>query len=67
MKTSTRGLPSIDFEGVMVDPKRGCYVCPFRCGRQDYPTPKWKTEKGFRKHMGECPQRPSRVQKEAKE
>lgn len=34
-------------------------MCPFNCHRSDYPKPTWKTEKGFRKHMAECPKRPS--------
>ena len=49
--------------------KTGYYRCPFGCGRKDYPAPKWKTEKGFMKHLNECYYRPSAVEKrnEAKE
>lgn len=54
-------LPNIEFEGQIVKPKNGVYRCPFRCGKSDYPKPTWKTEKGFRKHMEQCPARPSLI------
>ena len=56
-------LPIIEFEGVEVKPTRVGYKCPFKCGRSDYPQPKWKTEQGFRKHMNECSKRPSLVKR----
>jgi hypothetical protein len=52
----------IEFDGKIVKPdKRGFYRCPFRCGSPNYPQPKWKTEKGFRKHMSKCPNSPSQL------
>ena len=52
--------PIIEFEGEKVKPnKQGYYKCPFKCGDPRYPEKKWKTEKGFRKHMEKCPNRPS--------
>lgn len=59
--TSRESLP-VDFEGHLVKPgKRGEYRCPFACGDARYPARRWKTEAGFRKHMGECGSRPSAV------
>ena len=56
----------IDFEGKLVKPdKKGTYKCPYKCGRSDYPQPSWKTEAGFRKHMGECGKRPSLLKRRA--
>lgn len=57
-------LPAVDFDGIRVQANHGYYLCPFRCGRQDYPARKWKTENGFRMHMTECPRRPSLIQKQ---
>ena len=54
-------LPAIEFEGEAVKPIGGVYRCPFKCGDKRYPAPKWKTERGFRKHMTECWMRPSEV------
>src|SRR5215203_1704527 len=48
-------LPNIEFDGKVVKPKGGVYRCPHRCGKFGYPQPTWKTEKGFRKHMENCP------------
>lgn len=58
-------LPEIDFEGTIVKPsKNGYYKCPFKCHDQRYAAPKWKTEKGFRKHMKKCPKNPAVLKKE---
>lgn len=55
-------LPIIDFEGTIVKPtKAGVYMCPFGCGDKRFSAPKWKTEKGFRKHMESCGARPSTI------
>lgn len=52
----------IEFEGKIVKPmKNGYYKCPYKCGRADYPQPKWKTESGFRRHMETCTGKPSAV------
>jgi len=56
-------LPIIEFEGKKATPKKGVYKCPFKCGDKRFPTKKWKTEKGFREHMGVCPHRPSLIQR----
>lgn len=57
---SYKELPEIEFEGKIVKSKRGIYKCPFKCSaHSSYPERTWKTEKGFRKHMNECPKRPS--------
>lgn len=43
----------------MSNPGRdGFYRCPNKCGNPDYPQPKWKTQKGFDKHMAECSPEP---------
>ena len=52
---------SIDFEGVEVKPVGGVYKCPYECGDKRYSPKKWKTEKGFIKHTGDCWMRPSAV------
>lgn len=53
-------LPVIDFEGKKVKPtKAGFYKCPFKCGPDGFPQPKWKTAAGFKGHMLKCPKRPS--------
>ena len=57
-------LPKLDFEGTTVEPKKGFYKCPFRCGDSRYPARKWKTSEGFYKHMKECPRRPSLLKKQ---
>lgn len=54
-------LKSIDFEGKLVTPKNGGYRCPYKCHSAGYPAPKWKTEKGFIRHMETCKARPSLV------
>lgn len=51
-------LPEIAFEGKVAKPKSGAYLCPFGCGPKGYPKSKWKTEKGFRKHMESCDNSP---------
>lgn len=57
-------MEPINFEGKNVTPTpTGIYRCPYNCGQKGYPAKKWKTEKGFRKHMTECPKRPSAVNK----
>lgn len=54
------GNIEIEFEGKIVKPSsNGYYKCPFKCGNSGYPQPKWKTEKGFRQHMINCPKKPS--------
>ena len=60
-------LPTIDFEGKKVKPRRGYYYCPYDCSDPRYPERKWKTEKGFRKHMEKCPSCPSAELREAQE
>ena len=61
MKTA---VTEIEFEGKIIKPsKTGIYKCPFGCGRKDYPAPKWKTEKGFMRHLENCYMRPSAVEK----
>ena len=47
---------TIYFEDKKIKPhKDGKYRCPFHCGAEGYPKPKWKTMKGFLKHLNECP------------
>lgn len=55
----------IEFEGIKIKPtKSGYYKCPFGCHtNSSYPQPKWKTEKGFRKHLECCFMKPSEVEK----
>ena len=55
----------IEFEGIKIKPnKTGYYKCPFGCHtNSSYPKPKWKTEKGFRKHLEGCFMKPSEVEK----
>lgn len=67
MEKAVAALPAIDFEGKLVTPKRGVYSCPYRCHSGSYAPPKWKTEKGFRKHMGECRCSPSAWQRQQAE
>lgn len=55
-------LPSIDFEGTIVSPKKGVYRCPFRC-HGSYPVKTWKTEAGFRRHMMQCARSPSAIKR----
>lgn len=38
------------------------YRCPYECGDPRYPRPKWKTERGYLKHLESCPSRPEAVQ-----
>ena len=56
-------MVDINFEGkiVMMD-KSGYYKCPFKCKSGNF-LRKWKTESGFQKHMTECKNRPSEVNK----
>jgi hypothetical protein len=51
------------FEGVKIKPtKAGFYKCPFGCHTNTgYPAPKWKTEKGFIRHLEKCNMRPSLI------
>jgi hypothetical protein len=37
---------------------RGFYRCPFKCGDPQYPQPKWKTLKGYEKHIVSCSFKP---------
>ena len=55
-------LPVIEFEGEKVIPQNGVYRCPYNCGDPRYPRKKWKTERGFRRHMKNCPNKPSAVE-----
>ena len=50
-------LPTIEVDGITIKPNRyGKYFCPHECGNSGrYPAASWKTEKGIRKHMAECP------------
>jgi hypothetical protein len=57
-------LPTIEFEGRTVIPKKGVYRCPFKCGDPGYAAKTWKTETGFRKHMGTCPKSPSALKRQ---
>lgn len=50
-------LPKIEIDGIVITPKHGIYHCPFGCGKPGYPDPKWKTEKGARKHYESCSRR----------
>lgn len=57
-------MEAINFEGKIVKPTpTGIYRCPYNCSQKGYPAKKWKTESGFKKHMTECPKRPSAVEK----
>jgi hypothetical protein len=61
-------LPDIEFEGKIVKAKNGYYKCPYHCSSgSGYPTPKWKTEKGFRQHMKKCTGKPSYFNKRIEE
>jgi hypothetical protein len=61
-------MDSIEFEGKTVKPtKGGVYHCPYNCSDPGYPRKKWKTEKGFRKHMEKCPNSPSAAQRKLDE
>jgi hypothetical protein len=55
----------IIFEGVTIKPtKIGVWKCPFGCHTDNrFPAPKWKTEKGFMRHLENCYMRPSAVEK----
>lgn len=48
-------LPTIDVDGQTIKPLHGKYFCPHKCGDKFYGPRSWKTEKGIRKHMAECP------------
>ena len=55
-------MNNIIFENVVIKPsKSGYYKCPFNCHDSRYPQPKWKTEKGFMKHLEKCNMKPSVV------
>jgi|GEM_PF-1747582 Zn-dependent M32 family carboxypeptidase len=57
---------TIYFEDKKIKPgKDGKYKCPFRCGRPDYPAPRWKTMAGFLKHLNECPKSGAGLKKQA--
>ena len=64
VSTNNMELKDIIFEGITIKPKNGVYKCPFKCGNPGYPTPKWKTEKGFLKHLNSCYKRPSLITKQ---
>ena len=57
-------LKPIEFEGLKIKPSRGVYKCPFNCSNPNYPTQKWKTEKGFIRHLESCYKRPSFISKQ---
>lgn len=45
----------VEFQGVQYSPWRdGAYRCNWKCHNPDFPAPKWKTEKGFLKHLEGC-------------
>lgn len=57
-------MNEIIFENVTIKPsKLGYYKYPFKCHDSRYPQPKWKTEKGFMKHLEKCNMKPSTVLK----
>ena len=51
-------IKPIKVNGIEVKPKNGAYYCPYKCGDPRYPIKKWKTEKGFLKHLEACPKSP---------
>ncbi len=52
----------IEFEGKIVKPnKAGYYKCPYCPPPTNYPSKKWKTVKGFEKHILECYHKPSKT------
>jgi hypothetical protein len=55
-------LPVVEFEGFKIKPQRGVYRCPFNCGDPRYPRPKWKTVKGFMRHLQGCSQSPAKIE-----
>lgn len=62
---STSPLPEILFDGKLVKPSRGVYRCPYHCYTGSYAAPKWKTQRGFERHMESCPCSPSATAKKA--
>lgn len=62
-------MSEIIFDGVKItQTKAGFWKCPFGCHvDKRYPTPKWKTEKGFIKHLEKCSKTPSAIEKQKNE
>ena len=61
-RLKNKNMNNIIFEGVVIKPtKSGYYKCPFNCYDSRFPQPKWKTEKGFMKHLQKCNMKPSVV------
>ena len=47
------------FEGIEYKPRwDGNYFCPWPCSDPNYPPRRWKSEKGFAKHLSECKAKP---------
>lgn len=63
----TIDFPEIEFMGKKIKPKGGAYRCPYACGDSRYPQPKYKTEKGFIKHLNSCRLNPELVKKRENE
>jgi len=59
----------IEFQGVKIKKSGEYWKCPFKCHKDKrFPAPKWKTLKGFEKHLNSCPNSPSNIKiKEEKE
>jgi len=55
-------IDEVNFEGTIVKPRGGVYRCPYCKGDSRYPTPTWKTLKGFESHMKGCGGKPSAVE-----
>lgn len=43
--------------------KQRYYYCPNDCGDKRFSRPRWKTEKGFNKHLESCPNSPERLER----
>lgn len=43
------------------------FRCPYRCHDKNYPAPKWKTEKGYLKHLETCIKNPDNIKKKKEE
>jgi hypothetical protein len=52
------------YDGVEIPAWRdGLFRCPWKCNEGSlYSQPKWKTEKGFKKHLDECSFNPNLLQ-----
>lgn len=54
-------LPDVEYRGKNLSAKSGFYKCPNKCGDSRYPQPKYKTEKGFIKHLANCYLDPDKI------